>query len=43
MPIPEDNLWCSPLNPDLPDKYDYQNIPENNLWPLKKGCDLPPE
>jgi hypothetical protein len=26
MPTPEDNLWCSPLNPDLPDKYDYQNI-----------------
>jgi Zeta toxin len=25
-PTPEDNLWCSPPNPDVPDKYDYQNI-----------------
>jgi hypothetical protein len=26
MPTPEDNLWCSPLNPDYPGKYDYQNV-----------------
>jgi predicted kinase len=25
-PTPEDNLWCSPVNPDYPDKYDYQNL-----------------
>jgi len=25
-PTPEDNLWCSPVNPAYPDKYDYQNI-----------------
>jgi hypothetical protein len=25
-PTPEDNLWCSPPNPDLSDKYEYQNI-----------------
>jgi hypothetical protein len=25
-PTPEDNLWCSPVNPAYPDKYDYQNV-----------------
>jgi hypothetical protein len=25
-PTPEDNLWCSPVNPEYPDNYDYQNI-----------------
>jgi predicted kinase len=31
-PTPEDNLWCSPLNPDLPDKYEYQNIDLDTFW-----------
>lgn len=25
-PTPEDNLWCSPPNPEFPDKYDYENV-----------------
>lgn len=25
-PTPEDNLWGSPERPDLPDKYEYQNV-----------------
>jgi hypothetical protein len=25
-PTPEDNLWCSSVNPEYPDKYDYQNV-----------------
>src|ERR1035438_4714698 len=25
-PTPEDNLWTSPPRPDLPDKFDYQNV-----------------
>lgn len=25
-PTPEDSLWCSPVNPDYPDKYDYQSV-----------------
>lgn len=25
-PTPEDNLWCSPVNPEFPGKFDYQNV-----------------
>jgi hypothetical protein len=30
-PTPEDNLWCSPVNPEYPDKYDYQNLDLNTF------------
>ncbi len=32
-PTPADNLWCSPENPNSPDKFDYKNVELKTFLP----------